>query len=58
LAPKRSWHQNIDKPKTEKSKCKLAIAGLTWRIQDKVAKAKKRIAGRNVIEIKKGEAAA
>jgi integrase len=30
----RSWHQNIDKPKTEKSKRKLAIAGLARRYRD------------------------
>jgi integrase len=30
----RSWHQNIDKPKTEKSKRKLAIAGLAGRYRD------------------------
>ncbi len=33
----RSWHQNIDKPKTEKSKRKLAIAGLTGRYRDWIA---------------------
>jgi len=30
----RSWHQNIDKPKTQKSKRKLAIADLASRYQD------------------------
>jgi integrase len=33
----RSWHQNIDKPKTEKSKRMLAIAGLAGRYRDWVA---------------------
>jgi integrase len=33
----RNWHQNIDKPKTQKSKRKLAIAGLTSRFQGWVA---------------------
>ena len=30
----RSWHQNIDKPKTHKSKRKLAIATLSRRYQN------------------------
>jgi hypothetical protein len=29
-----SWHQNIDKPKTQKSKRKLAVAGLASRYQN------------------------
>jgi hypothetical protein len=33
----RSWHQNIDKPKTQKSKRKLAIAALTGRYQTWIA---------------------
>ena len=33
----RSWHQNIDKPKTQKSKRKLAIAALTSRYQSWIA---------------------
>jgi integrase len=33
----RNWHQNIDKPKTHKSKRKLAIADLTSRYQSWVA---------------------
>jgi integrase len=34
----RNWHQDIDKPKTEKSKRLLAIAGLTPRFREWVAK--------------------
>jgi len=30
----RNWHQNIDKPKTEKSRRKLAIAGLVSRYRE------------------------
>jgi len=34
----RNWHQNIDKPKTEKSKRTLAIGGLVGRYREWVAK--------------------
>jgi integrase len=34
----RNWHQNIDKPKTEKSRRKLAIAGLVSRYQEWIAR--------------------
>ena len=33
----RNWHQNIDKPKTQKSKRKLAIGSLTSRYQSWIA---------------------
>jgi integrase len=33
----RSWHQNIDKPKTQKSKRKLAIGSLSIRYQSWIA---------------------
>ena len=34
----RNWHQNIDKPKTEKSRRKLAIAGLVTRYREWISK--------------------
>ena len=34
----RNWHQNIDKPKTEKSRRKLAIAGLVSRFREWIAR--------------------
>ncbi len=33
----RNWHQNIDRPKTEKSRRKLAIAGLISRYREWIA---------------------
>jgi hypothetical protein len=33
----RNWHQNIDNPKTEKSRRKLAVAGLVSRYREWIA---------------------